>query len=220
MEASRSIQYEEIDLGTWNRTRTFEFFKDYEDPFFNMTARVDVSNLTASCREFGLSYSVAFLYCSQKALNSVKEFRIRMLDGRLVIFPIVESTQTILLEDDSFGFCYFPWREDPIEFCELGRSQVTKYKKLATFDVETDRIDLVYYSVIPWISFTSFKHASRSDREQTVPRIVFGKRFEEGGSMWMPVSVEANHMIMDGLHVGRYFERLQNELELFPGKSE
>jgi chloramphenicol O-acetyltransferase len=32
--------------------------------------------------------------------------------------------------------------------------------------------------------------------------------------MKMPVSVEANHALMDGLHVGRYFQRFQQQNEL------
>jgi chloramphenicol O-acetyltransferase type A len=30
--------------------------------------------------------------------------------------------------------------------------------------------------------------------------------------MMMPVSVEVHHALMDGLHVGRYFERLEGYL--------
>ena len=59
------------------------------------------------------------------------------------------------------------------------------------------------------VSFTSFKHASRLDRTQTIPRIVFGKIFDDGPRKLMPLSVEANHMIMDGFHVGKLFNRFQ-----------
>ncbi|MCO6512778.1 MAG: chloramphenicol acetyltransferase [Aridibacter famidurans] len=213
MAEGETSEYREVDIERWNRRSAFEFFREFEDPFFNMTAPVDVTRLRAVCRERGYSFSIAALHCSQRALNGIDEFRMRLVDGRLVIFDLVEATQTILLENESFGFCYFPWRKELAEFDSFGKKQVAKYKDLATFDVENDRLDLVYYSVIPWISFTSFKHASRIDREQTVPRIVFGKALEEGGSVTMPVSVEANHIVMDGLHVGRYFERLQSEMD-------
>jgi chloramphenicol O-acetyltransferase type A len=83
-----------------------------------------------------------------------------------------------------------------------GKAARDKYKALRSFDVESDRFDLIYYSVIPWVSFTSFKHASRLDRTQTIPRIVFGKIFRDGDRMLMPLSVEANHTVMDGIHVG------------------
>jgi len=215
MSTGVSARFEDVDVDSWYRKDVYRFFREFEDPFFNMTAPVDVTVLDETCRTESLSFSIAFLYCSQRALNSVEEFRIRLLDGKLVRFERVEATQTILLENESFGFCYFPWREDAREFVRIGKLQIEKYREIASFDVEADRLDLVYYSVIPWVSFTSFKHASRWDRDKTVPRIVFGKKHQDSGRIRMPVSVEVNHAIMDGLHVGRYFERLQIELDGF-----
>jgi chloramphenicol O-acetyltransferase type A len=162
-----------------------------------------------------LSYALTALFCSQRAANEIREFRIRQADGILVEFEYVEATQTILNDDETFSFAYFEMRDDLYEFDRAGKAALAKYKKLKTFDVERNRLDLVYYSVIPWVSFTSFKHASRLDNTQTVPRIVFGKLFESSGRRHMPVSVEANHMIMDGFHVGKYFNGLQQMIDSF-----
>ncbi len=213
MERDAKSRYTEVEIEGWNRRSAYRFFREFEDPFFNMTAQLDVTALDRLCREEGLSFSISALYFSQLTANSIDEFRIRLLDGRPVKYDLVEATQTILLENESFGFCYFPWKERLREFNSEGRRMVEEYRRLATFDVENDRIDLIYYSVIPWVSFTSFKHASRFDRTQTVPRIVFGKKFENSGMVCIPVSVEANHAVMDGLHVGRYFERLQENFD-------
>ncbi len=90
-------------------------------------------------------------------------------------------------------------------FNAAGLKAREKYQKLKTFDVESNRVDLIYYSVTPWVSFTSFKHASRFDNTNTVPRIVFGKNFDDGEMLKMPVSVEVHHAMMDGIHVGKYF---------------
>ena len=136
-----------------------------------------------------------------------------MLEGRFVEFEKIDAIQTIAQDDETFSFCYFEMKPNVFEFNATGKKSVGKYKNLRTYDVKTDRIDLVYYSVIPWISFTSFKHASRFDNKQTVPRIVFGKMFEDGARKKMPVSVEINHMIADGFHVGKYFNGLQENFD-------
>ncbi len=203
--------YKEIDIENWNRRSTYEFFKDYDDPFFNMTANLDVTELYKFSKERGLSYSLTSLFCSQKTANEIREFRIRLLNGKLVEFERIEAIQTILQKDETFSFCYFPSADDVYEYNKTGKESVEKYKNLNTFDVETERLDLIYYSVIPWISFTSFKHATRFDKTQTVPRIVFGKVFDDGNKKNMPVSVEVNHAIMDGIHVGKYFNLLQEK---------
>ena len=201
--------FTELDVENWPRKATYEFFRDYDDPFFNFTANVDITRLYRFAKENNLSISLASLFKIMTAANEIREFRIRLMDGRLVEFDRIDATQTILNEDETFSFAYFDMKPDVFEFDKAGRLAVEKYKRLKTFDVESDRVDLIYFSVIPWVSFTSFKHATRLDRTQTVPRIVFGRIFDEGKTKKIPLSVEANHTIMDGLHVGRLFNRFQ-----------
>ena len=71
---------------------------------------------------------------------------------------------------------------------------------------------LIYFTTLPWLSFTSFAHARKRGREDSVPRIAFGKFVKENDRTWMPFSVEVHHALMDGLHVGRYVNRLQEAL--------
>ena len=154
---------------------------------------------------------MASLFYSQQTANEIREFRIRLLDGKLVEFDEIHATQTILQDDETFSFCYFETKPSLREFADTGKRQIAKYKILNTFDVETLRVDLIYYSVNPWFSFTSFKHARNFDKSDTIPKIVFGKFFDDGKRLKMPISVEVNHSIMDGLHVGKYCKILQEK---------
>jgi chloramphenicol O-acetyltransferase type A len=201
----------DVDVENWNRRNTFEFFKNYKDPFFNIAANLDVTELHSFCKEKNLSFSLTYLFYSLKTANEIREFRIRLKDDKLFEFETIHATQTILQANGTFSFCYFEMKPDVFEFNQAGRIAVEKYKALNSFDVESERVDLIYYSVIPWISFTSFKHASRCDNKQTVPRIVFGKIFDDAQTKKMPMSVEAHHAIMDGLHVGTFFNLLQEK---------
>ena len=207
--------YHEIDIATWERKATFEFFREYQDPFFNIAANVDVSRLYSFCKMRELPFSIAALYCSIAAANEIREFRLRMIGETVVEFDRVEASQTILNDDHTFSFCYFPWRDTIEEFVEAGKAARKKYGSLRSFDVETERLDMIYYSVIPWVSFTSFKHANSGDNRQTVPRMVFGKMFEQGGRRMLPFSVEAHHCLMDGYHIGKYFDLFQGKLNSF-----
>lgn len=202
-----------IDIEGWNRKAAFNYFKNFEDPFFNMTANVDVTLLYKFCKLESVSFSLACVYYSQIALNNIREFRLRIQDDSVVEYDHVEATQTILNDDETFSFCYFERQPDLKSFNATGLAAREKYQKLKTFDVESNRVDLIYYSVIPWVSFTSFKHASRFDNSNTVPRIVFGKSFDDGEMLKMPVSVEVHHAMMDGIHVGKYFRSFQHLLD-------
>jgi chloramphenicol O-acetyltransferase type A len=201
-----------VDIENWNRKAIYEYFKDYADPFFNLTANLDVTELYRFCKENDLSVSLAILFYSLQTANEIREFRIRLKDDRLVEFEKIHATMTISQPDGTFSFCYFEMQGDVFEFNEAGRAAVEKYTRLKTFAVERERVDLIYSSAIPWVSFTSFKHAGRLDNKFTIPRMVFGKIFEEAGRRKMPHSVEVHHAIADGYHVGKYFVSLQEKL--------
>ena len=201
--------FTEVDLENWPRKTTFEFFRGFRDPFFNFTANLDVTAFYTFCKRSDLSVSLSILYFLLVAANEIREFRIRLLDGKPVEFDRIHATLTILNDDETFSFAYFQMQDDVTRFNAAGREALEKYKRLKSFDVESDRVDLIYCSVIPWISFTSFKHAGRLDPELTIPRIVFVKIFDDGPGKKLPLSVEANHMIMDGIHVRKLFNRVQ-----------
>ena len=72
--------------------------------------------------------------------------------------------------------------------------------------------DAIHFTVLPWASFTSFSHARNWGREDSVPKIAFGKFTEENQRTKLPISVEVHHALMDGLHVGRYLSLMQETL--------
>ncbi len=205
--------FREIEIENWKRKKTFEFFLNFENPFFNLTAPLDVTKLYQFCKSNKLSFSLASLFFSIRTANEIPEFRLRLRGEKLLEFDKIHATQTILNEDETISFCYFDLTENVFEFDAAGKRSVEKYKALKTLEVEAERLDLIYYSIIPWVAFTSFKNATRLDFSQTIPRLVFGKLFEENGKMKLPHAVEVHHSILDGLHVGRYFNLLQEKLD-------
>jgi chloramphenicol O-acetyltransferase type A len=79
-------------------------------------------------------------------------------------------------------------------------------------DVE-GRDDLVYITCIPWVSFTNLSHTVSFNKNDAVPRLAWGKFFEQNGKTVMPFSVQAHHSFVDGIHMGMYYDRLQKHLD-------
>src|SRR5215204_133682 len=202
-----------VDIENWNRKEIYEYFKNFPDPFFNLTANLDVTALYRFCKDKKLSLSLASLFYSLQTVNEIREFRLRLKDEQLVEFETIHATMTIAQADETFSFCYFEMQDNVFDFNEAGRAAVAEYTKLKTFNVMRDRVDLIYSSVIPWVSFTSFKHASRLNNKFTIPRMVWGKMFDDGEKKKLPHSVEVNHALADGFHVGKYFVSLQEKLD-------
>ena len=46
----------------------------------------------------------------------------------------------------------------------------------------------------------------------SVPRFAWGKMFEEGRYLKLPLSVQGHHAVMDGIHMGRFYAKVQDYL--------
>jgi chloramphenicol O-acetyltransferase type A len=201
---------EYLDTEAWNRRHLFRLFKDYDNPFFNVCAEVDVTPLLAFTHERGLSASITYHFLSTKTANEIESFRYRLRGERVLIHEHVHAGAIVLLPDESFTFVYFDFTEDFGAFHASARAIVERARvEPPPLDARAEQDDLIYHSVIPWVSFTSISHARDARQRSGIPKIAFGKYREVGGRVLMPVSVEAHHALLDGLHVGRYFEHLQ-----------
>lgn len=200
-----------IDTETWSRRDLFRLFREYDAPSFNICAELDATTLLDFARARRLSFFVAYHYLSTKVANEVEPFRYRLRGERVLVHERVDAGAVLLLADESFTFVYFDFTEDFAAFHESAVATVDGARaEPPSLDAREGRDDLIYHSVIPWVSFTSISHARDSRRQSGIPKIAFGKYREVGGRLLMPVSVEVHHALMDGLHVGRYFERLQS----------
>ncbi|GAB4185027.1 MAG: chloramphenicol acetyltransferase [Wenzhouxiangellaceae bacterium] len=201
-----------LDLERWPRREQYELFRHYEQPFFNICAPLDVTALAAYCRQRELSFFIASLFLSTLAVNAVEAFRYRLREDGVVIHDQIDAGSTVLRQDDTFTFGYFEYHPNFSRFNALARQQLDSIQAGGSLDPRDDRDDLIHYSVIPWLVFTSFAHARRLVPLDSVPKIVFGRYSESAERLTMPVSVEVHHALMDGLHVAHYFEQFQQAL--------
>jgi chloramphenicol O-acetyltransferase type A len=215
---------EYLDLASWARRDLFEFFRDYDNPYFNVCTRLDVTKLLALLRQRpGVSVSLAYHYFALRIANEIEPFRYRLSGGKVVVHEVINGGTTILLPNESFTFAYFNYYRDFEKFILEAQSAVEVAQAGHSPFKPTSSDDNVYFTTLPWVSFTSFAHARKWGVEDSVPRIAFGKFSKENQRTLLPISVEVHHALMDGLHVGRFLTRLEEalaepEIFLYPSK--
>lgn len=202
-----------IDLESWPRRDHFLKFKDFHRPIFDMSANVDLSRFRPLLGERGVSFTAAVVYVLARAANDIPEFRWRIRGESVVEHDVVSPSLTVLVDDDLFSFCYFDYTEDFPVFAEQVAGAIAGATARPTLDELGDRDDLLFMTVIPWVSYTSFSHPMPTSPMDSIPRLAWGKVFEEGGRVKMPLSVQVHHALADGLHVGRFYEKVQSYLD-------
>lgn len=206
--------HQPFDVENWNRKHTYHFFKTYDDPFFNICSTIEVTRLHAYCKANNYSFNFTLLYYVLRTVNESLEFRLRLLDGKVVLFDTIHCGSTVLHDDNTFTFCYFQYAPTVKEFNDSGKKILHDHLQRKELHPRSHDLNLIYSSTIPWTSFTSITHARNHRTGESVPKFAFGKYFEEHGKLRLPISIEVNHALMDGYHVGKFLNDLQAALDL------
>ncbi len=203
-----------LDVGNWARREVFEFFRGFDKPYFNICARIDVTKLLEVLRlRPNTGVSLVYHYFALRIANDIEPFRYRLREGRVLVHDVIHGATTVLLPNESFTFAYFDYQENFENLLSGAERAVNEARSGALgFRPRENDDDMIHFTVLPWVSFTSFSHARNWAREDSVPKISFGKFFGENGRTFLPTSVEVHHALMDGLHVGRFLSRLEETM--------
>ena len=201
-----------IDLETWPRREHFKFFNTLAYPHFNLCANMDLTTFYPFVKQRGISFTVAVVYVLARAANAVQEFRHRIRGDEVVEHEIVHPSTTLLTSEELITFCMLDYVEDFSQFAAQASERIAYVREHPGLDDE-GRDDLLFLTGIPWVSFTSLMHPLQLQPADSVPRLAWGKRFEEGKTLKMPLSVQAHHALMDGLHMGRFYNTVEGYLQ-------
>ncbi len=73
--------------------------------------------------------------------------------------------------------------------------------------------DIYQFSSFPWVSFTHISHMESGKKDNATPMIDWGKYAIRDGKTMLPFSVQVYHSFVDGVHIAKLAEGLQNYLD-------
>jgi chloramphenicol O-acetyltransferase type A len=202
-----------IDMQTWKRREHFKLFNSFNHPHFNMCVNVDLTTFCPSVQQRGVTFTVGIIYVISRAANAIPEFRYRIQGENVIEYDVVSPSVTILAEKDLFSFCMIDYVDDFAKFAVGATAAIAYAKEHITLTNEPGRDDLLFMTALPWVSFTSFMHPMSFHPVDPIPRFAWGKFFEDGKHLKMPLSVQGHHAVMDGLHMARFYAELQEYLD-------
>lgn len=203
-----------LDLTTWNRKEHFDFFKNFEEPFFGLVATVDCTKAYNNAKLAGVPFFIYYLHKTLVAVNNIESFRYRINGDDVVIYDRIDASSTILRDDHSFGFSFIEFNPDIQTFTTIAQTEIERVRNTSgLFTREFNMDNLIHFSSIPWVNFTSLSHARSFTFPDSCPKISFGKMTLTDEKREMPVSVHIHHGLADGYHVGLFFEELQKQLD-------
>lgn len=205
-----------LNLENWNRATHFQFFKQMEEPFFGVTIEIDCTKAYQTTKARNTSFFIYYLHQTLVAVNAIENFRYRISGDAVFVYDSIDGSATISRKDGTFGFSLIKYHPDFNVFEQIAQTEIERIQNTTGLFTRTfDETNLIHFSAIPWLNFTSLSHARSYTFPDSCPKISFGKMtLAENGKRTMPMSIHVHHGLMDGLHVGQfadYFQDLMNQ---------
>lgn len=204
----------ELDIATWNRKEHFKFFSKFEEPFFGTTIQFDCTKAYAKSKELSVSFFAYYLHKTLTAVNTIENFKYRIEDEKVFIYDKINVSSTILREDKTFGFSEIEYDENLYTFIDNYNAEATRVKNTTGLITREYNENIIHFSALPWVNFSSISHSRSFTLPDSCPKLSFGKITEENGKKFMSMSVHVHHGLVDGYHLGLFFEefeRVMNE---------
>lgn len=204
---------QKLPLDTWNRKEHFLFFKQMEEPFFGITTTIDCTKAYVKSKELGVSFFTYYLHKTLLAVNAIEPFRYRIIDDEVYIYDTIDASATILRDDKTFGFSLLKYSEDIHEFAEITKNEIDRVKSTPGLITRDFEINLIHFSALPWVNFTSYSHARSFTFPDSCPKISFGKMMAENGKKTMTMAIHVHHGLIDGYHIGELLNCFQELMD-------
>lgn len=214
-----------INLSTWDRVKSYEFYRNFINPQTSITAMVDCTIAYNECKESRTSFSRKYLYAILRSVNDIKElkYRVEMVDGEecVVLYEKISLLTPIKVgSNGEFTTVKVPYHltfekfnkvmdeivssidfNNPEPYYTMQNSQAMGFS------------DVIVVSVIPDLHFTSVTPTQSCSFGSRKPLINVGKAELKEGKMMMPIAISFHHGLCDGHHISKFFRLVENYLK-------
>ncbi len=207
-----------IDLKTWDRRNTYQWFKDFDYPYFVVGAELDITAALPYFKQQQLSPYLCLIYAACKTANQMPSFRQRMrgtgIHEQVVEHECIHANFTVPKMDskaeNTFAIKLAEYQSDFRKFY-ASTSDTHALAEINPNETPDVSDHWLFISCLPWVSFTHITQPV-TRKSGSIPRIVWGKFTPRGEQILLPISVQAHHSLLDGIHVGQYLQNFQRML--------
>ncbi len=219
-----------IDMTKYPRLDHFRHFLTMQQPCVSITVQVDITDWLSRLKASGCPFFLSFQYAVVRAANRIPEFRQRIVDDKIVEYDYCNPSYIVSLPDDTYRYCNVNVNQPFAQYLEESRvKQDAALHSEHLEEEEGDVLGLLFISCVPWFNYTEATEAMMPypGGSFSNPSFCWGGyrtekylaledgRVTEKVKTSIPVTLFFNHALIDGIHAGRFFDNLGDELNNF-----
>ena len=206
-----------LDRAAWPRREVYDFFSRMDDPFYMVTFQTDVTAVHEYTKRNNLSFYYTMVYLCTAACNAVPAFRQVIRSGQVWELEARSPSFTDLRPgSEVFHIVTMPCTGALAEFCQAAAEKSAA--QTAFLDQQGESDALIYFSCLPWVELTALTNERDHDPDDSVPRIAWGRYTAQDGRLKLGLSLEVNHRLIDGVHIGQFAQALERRIAALGGE--
>lgn len=214
-----------INLNTWERRKSYEFYRKFLNPQVSITAEIECTEAYNDSKQNGTSFFRKYVYAILRSVNEVKELRYRIenIDGedKVVLYDRISLVTPIQTgKNGEFTSVKVPYHITFEKFNTVMDEVVAALEgeEPEPYFQEADAeargfTDLVVVSALPDLHFTSVTATQSCSYGSRKPLINVGKAVMKEGKMMMPVAISFHHGLCDGYHISKFYNLVEEYLK-------
>ncbi len=206
--------FTKIHMETWNRRITFQELTEKNPICFSITHHFDITNFLKNIKARGQKFTPSLLYAFSLILNRHQEFKVGVNGKKeLGYYDILHPCHTVFHEkEEIITLLHTEFDKDFFVFLDNYNEDMHKYAHKPFEPKELSIENIFHISNAPWLPFSSVVLSRKHQYDYYTPMFSIGKYATENNKVLLPVAIHANHAVVDGFHVARFFSELQDWL--------
>lgn len=212
------MNFIKYDLNNWERLDLFNHFSKNVKCSFNMTKKLDITNIVNIHKSLNIKFYPIMIYLISKTINSIKELRTDIDSiGNIGYYSFSNPSYTIFDDEKKIFYnTYTSYNKDFNIFYDEYIKDIKAVLSEKKLNNKKEIPNLISISSICWVDYESFQIQVSED--YLLPIITFGKFQNNNGIYEIPLSIRVNHSTADGYHIGLFYNKLQENINLFNKK--
>lgn len=129
------------------------------------------------------------------------------MEAASIIQAKIDTAFTFLNKDTKlFKVVNVPFIDNLPEYVALASKTAEEQQDYFTGPLGND---VFQCSPMPWVTYTHISHTNSGKKDNATPLFDWGKYYEKYGRILIPISIQAHHSFVDGIHIGQFVDVLQ-----------
>jgi len=205
----------EIDMMNWNRKQHFDFFGRSDLPFYNVNLDLDITGVKEYTKSKHISLNNMLMYLVLKSMTAIDNFRYRIRAEKVVLHEMLHPVFAHIKapDNDLFMMVAANYNAELAAFNTAIKTTIQRQRDYFALDVMQGRDDFVFFSSLPWFSFTAIDHTLNLNKNDGIPRVTWGKIKTSGHKEYLPFNIQVNHRLVDGVHIGYLLDEINVQIK-------